>query len=344
MSDIFPEQAVHAPESPQELCELLKQAARDRSRVLVIGSGQGVRKDLQCRPGDRIITTTRMRGIVEYEPAEGVVTALAGTPFDEIRQTVRAGGHRLTPMLPDEQARTLGGVIAAGKSGPDRLRFGPLRHHVLGVRVADSSGTITKSGGRLVKNVTGYDLHRLHTGARGSLGLIVEASLRLFPLPQVNTHWVMMVSSGSEACDLAHKLQNTRAMPSWVSAARIGGHWSLHVALEGHAGVVDEEVRVLHGLSRGFEACDAGAATALGRLRSLAGSHAVCRPSQALALVCALDTGPDAGDIIAEPLIASCSWTGSWRAPEIHQHSPVQAALEGRLRQALDPDGTFLAG
>lgn len=121
-------------------------------------------------------------GIVEYVPGDGVITAFGGASIAELRNAVRVGGHRLTPAIAG--TATLGGVLAAGRSGIDRCAFGPARHHVLGMRVLDGGGRITRSGGRLVKNVTGFDLFRLHVGARGSLGIILEVSMRLMPAPE----------------------------------------------------------------------------------------------------------------------------------------------------------------
>ena len=101
-----------------------------------------------------------------------------------LAETVHAGGHHLTPDVPRPAESTLGGVVAAGQSGHDRVRYGPVRHHVLGVEVALADGSVVRSGGRLVKNVTGFDLHRLHCGAEGSLGILLGASMRLFPRPE----------------------------------------------------------------------------------------------------------------------------------------------------------------
>ncbi len=148
------------PQDEAQVSALLRLAVREKLRVLPLGLGPADRK------ADFALGTRALTGVVEYEPDEGVITARAGTTLAELRQRTAAERHWLTPFVAREQHTTLGGAISAGQSGLDRLRFGPLRHHVLGMRVALGDGTIVKSGGRLVKNVTGYDMHRLVHAAR----------------------------------------------------------------------------------------------------------------------------------------------------------------------------------
>jgi glycolate oxidase FAD binding subunit len=172
------------PTDEAELCAVLELAARDGLRVLPVGAGSRL---TWCRPPtecDLALSTRRLAGVVAYEPGDGTLTALAGTPMDVLARTAADGGHHVTPDVPRPAGTTLGGVLAGGASGFDRLRHGPARWHLLGTRVAEADGRVTTSGGRLVKNVTGYDLHRLYCGSQGSLCVILEASLRLFPLPE----------------------------------------------------------------------------------------------------------------------------------------------------------------
>jgi FAD/FMN-containing dehydrogenase len=193
----------------------------------------------------------RLSGIVEYQPGDGTLTALAGTPWRELAAVVDEGGHELTPdvsptariapriaasgaqSVPGTGRSTLGGVLAAGVSGPDRLRLGPTRHHVLGALVATGSGTLARSGGRLVKNVTGFDVFRLHVGGRGTLGVLLEASLRLVPKPE---HEALLELDGlalGDAFALAERLRRTQVEPRavWVTnVLRDGATLALHLA------------------------------------------------------------------------------------------------------------------
>lgn len=175
------ERPLAAPRSEEEWSEVLRLAGREGWACLVVGRGSKPGWTRPPKRVDLVLSTRGYAGVVAYEPGDGTVTARAGSTMDEIAREVRAGGHHLTPDVPRPGASTLGGVVAAGQSGLDRLRFGPVRHNVLGMRVALADGSIAKTGGRLVKNVTGYDLPRLAAGSLGSLGVITQVCLKLWP-------------------------------------------------------------------------------------------------------------------------------------------------------------------
>jgi len=174
-----------APRTLEQASDLLKLAARDGLCVLPLGYGSKL--GWYAPPGrvDFALSTRALRGIRSYEPEDGTLSALAGTNMAELAQRVAVGGHALSPDVSCPGAATLGGTVAAGNSGFDRLLAGPVRHLVLGTRSIDGEGRVLKSGGQLVKNVTGYDLHRLHAGSGGALCLLAEVSLRLLPLPEL---------------------------------------------------------------------------------------------------------------------------------------------------------------
>ncbi|MEM8710209.1 MAG: FAD-binding oxidoreductase [Planctomycetota bacterium] len=178
-------------------------------------------------------------GILEYVPGDGTLTAQAGADMGALRAAVAEGGHRITPASPG-QGTTLGGLLASGDSSLDRCAFGPTRHHVLGMRIQDASGRgPTRSGGRLVKNVTGFDLHRLHAGSRGTLGAILEASLRLVPIPEAETLLVSKVhSTATQAADSALEL---RRLPSLHPRAIFIVERRVHLVLSGRARQVEAE-------------------------------------------------------------------------------------------------------
>lgn len=124
------------------------------------------------------------RGIVHYEPTELVLTARAGTPLTEIDALLAEQGQMLAAEPPHFGGHaTLGGAVAAGLSGPRRPWAGALRDHVLGVRVLDGQGHVGRFGGEVMKNVAGYDVARLMTGSMGTLGVLLEISLKVLPRP-----------------------------------------------------------------------------------------------------------------------------------------------------------------
>jgi glycolate oxidase FAD binding subunit len=124
------------------------------------------------------------RGVIDYEPTELVITVRAGTPLAEVEEVLRRQGQMLAFEPPHfgEQA-TLGGCIAAGLSGPRRMYAGAARDLVLGIRLMDGEGTDLQFGGRVMKNVAGFDVSRVIAGSLGTLGVILEASLKVLPLP-----------------------------------------------------------------------------------------------------------------------------------------------------------------
>jgi glycolate oxidase FAD binding subunit len=130
------------------------------------------------------VSTSALRGIVEYEPSEFTFTALAGTPVREIAATLAERGQYLPfdPMLV-EAGTTLGGTIAGGLSGPGRFRFGGVRDFILGVRFVDGAGRLLHMGGKVVKNAAGFDLPKFFCGSLGRFGLIIEATFKVFPKP-----------------------------------------------------------------------------------------------------------------------------------------------------------------
>ena len=131
------------------------------------------------------VTVRAPAGVVRYEPADMTITVGAGTSFAELREVLADAGQEC-PLDPRDERATVGGVLACGLSGVRRLRHGPVRDHVLEVRVVLGDGRVVKGGGPTVKNVTGYDLPRLYVGSLGTLGVIAQLTLRCRPLPAVS--------------------------------------------------------------------------------------------------------------------------------------------------------------
>jgi glycolate oxidase FAD binding subunit len=133
---------------------------------------------------DVVMSTVQLSGIVDHQPDDLTVVVRAGTLLEDLDRTLSTHGQ--TAVLPEGSGhRTVGGVVASGASGYRRLRYGPTRDRVLGITLVTGYGEIVNGGGRLVKNVTGYDLARLTVGSCGSLGVIAEVCLKLWPQPPV---------------------------------------------------------------------------------------------------------------------------------------------------------------
>ena len=278
---------------PADLLEaraVLALAKQEGARVRLLGFGSKLAWQPPSGEAQLALSTRRMSGVVEFEPGDGTLTALAGTPMAELRRLSAEADLELTPDVPRPQRATLGGVLAAGASGPDRTRHGAARLHVLGTRTLLASGEETRSGGRLVKNVTGYDLHRLYCGSHGSLAMITEASLRLFPAPQ--HHRALRYDFGDLAEALAFDAQlagcgvaprTATLLPHLSDAA-----WSLHVGLAGREAQLDLELGRCRAVREPQEVLDgADALERSDRVRDAEPSaeqetlaHLTCRPSR----------------------------------------------------------------
>lgn len=166
----------------EQFSQTVREAGRDRRPLRILGSGS---KSFYGSPTQgETLDATICRGIVSYEPTELVLTARAGTPLTEIEAAL-ATNRQMLPFEPPHfgPGATLGGCVAAGLSGPRRAYAGAVRDYVLGVRMIDGKGEILRFGGQVMKNVAGYDVSRLMAGSLGTLGLLLEVSLKILPLP-----------------------------------------------------------------------------------------------------------------------------------------------------------------
>ena len=167
------------PDSTHELSEIMKQAAAKRQTVAVAGG----RSLLNAVNADVIIDMTRLNKIIEHEPADLIAIAQAGVTLDAFNQRLFENGQWLPLDPPHDGHVTLGGVVATGLGGAQQFGYGRPRGSVIGMTVVLADGTVIKAGGRVVKNVAGYDLCKLFTGSYGSLGIITELIFKLRPRP-----------------------------------------------------------------------------------------------------------------------------------------------------------------
>jgi glycolate oxidase FAD binding subunit len=165
-----------------ELQRQVRDAIEDR-RALLITGGNSKRFYGRTPVGERLQVGAH-RGVVHYEPTELVLTARAGTPLAEIDSLLAGSGQMLAFEPPHfGKTATLGGTIACGLSGPRRMQAGAARDFVLGARIINGHGEFAHFGGEVMKNVAGYDVARLMTGALGTLGVLLEISLKVLPRP-----------------------------------------------------------------------------------------------------------------------------------------------------------------
>jgi len=228
------------PADGAALAQTLALLASRGLAALVRGGGTRLGFGNPPRRADVILATDRLRGVDIFEPAEGVCHVRAGTTLAELRAVVNPEGWDV-PLDPPGTRSTVGGTIAAAAIGPRAQAFGPPRDAVLGLEVALAGGERARCGGRVVKNVTGYDLGKLYTGSFGTLAVIEAAWLRLRALPQHVRCFEARPSDLSEACAgarAAARLEGVRAVALHAPGAS-GGELSVAVELAGDASGVE---------------------------------------------------------------------------------------------------------
>jgi glycolate oxidase FAD binding subunit len=171
------------PGSAQEAADLLRSAAADGSSVRFRGGGTKFDWGNAVGEPDVLLATKRLDRIVEHNAADLTAVLEAGVPLADAQEAFAKAGQMLA-LDPPEESATIGGILATGDSGPLRHRYGGPRDLLLGMTVALSDGVVAKSGGKVIKNVAGYDLAKLFTGSFGTLGLITQVAVRLHPLPR----------------------------------------------------------------------------------------------------------------------------------------------------------------
>lgn len=168
------------------LIELIQRHVAEQQCVQIAGGNS--KAFLGCASGsaqtETTVSTLDHHGVVNYEPTELVITARSGTPVTTVVKTLEEAGQQLPFEPPQFPNATLGGTIACGLSGPARPYLGSARDHMLGARVVNGSGEALRFGGEVMKNVAGYDVSRVQVGAYGTLGLLLDVSLKVLPLPE----------------------------------------------------------------------------------------------------------------------------------------------------------------
>jgi glycolate oxidase FAD binding subunit len=239
--DEFGPLPVVRPASVAELGDLVRRAASTSQAVYPLGGR--TRLDLGLPPAQPgvAIDLTALSQVIDYPARDMTITVQAGVRVAELQRLLAAEGQRLPIDVPSPDRATLGGALATNASGPRRLGWGTLRDYVIGITTVNDEGHETKAGGRVVKNVAGYDLCKLHIGALGTLGVISQVTLKVRPLPEAQA-LLTFGCDGAALGGLLDELHASRMRPAcldvvnaaaarWL-AARAG------LALPGQAWVV----------------------------------------------------------------------------------------------------------
>jgi glycolate oxidase FAD binding subunit len=210
------------PTSETEAVDIIRQASSEGMPLAITGGSTRSGFGNRVR-AEQVLSTRKLSGIVSYNPAEMTMSARAGTPMAEIEAALTGNRQMLAfePMdhrgvMGTSGQPTIGGVFAANVSGPRRITAGAARDHLLGIRFINGSEETIKSGGRVMKNVTGLDLVKLLCGSHGTLGLLTEVTFKVLPLPPAAA---TIVAFGLDDAQAAAAMAHAMAMPVEVSGA-----------------------------------------------------------------------------------------------------------------------------
>jgi glycolate oxidase FAD binding subunit len=250
---------VAEPASIEEASALLRAAAGLGFAVVPRGTGTRMRWGSPPERCDLVIDMTRMDQVVEHAAGDLVATVQAGLRLDRLADVLGAAGQRLALDPPGRGGAggptgTVGGMLATGAAGPLRFRYGTGRDLLIGITVVRADGTVARSGGKVVKNVAGYDLGKLFAGSRGTLGLIAQATFRLHPVPARTAYVTACCATAADACAVIDAATRSIASPVAAEIDWPGANEAVRacVALEGDPAGVAERANVLLGLlSRG---------------------------------------------------------------------------------------------
>src|SRR2546428_809525 len=223
-------------------------ACATRAGLPVIPGGGGTKLDWENPPrhADLVLSTARLGRVLEHAWGDMTATVQAGCTVAQFQRTLAEHGQRLAldPLWPDRA--TVGGILATNDSGALRTRYGSLRDLIIGITLALPDGTLAKSGGKVVKNVAGYDLPKLATGSFGTLGVITEAVFRLHPLPHDTRSLGFTASSIETLCELRDAIQDSRLAYTCLQLrVYSAGQPSLDVLFEGTRAGLDAQERQL---------------------------------------------------------------------------------------------------
>lgn len=344
------------PASASEVLDTVKWAVSEEAPLEILGHGskRGIGRPVQT---EHVLDLTKLAGVTLYEPEELVLSALAGTPLAEIEALLQKHNQQFAfePMDPSglfggEPGRgTIGGVLAANLAGPRRLKAGSARDHILGIDAVSGRGEQFKSGGRVVKNVTGYDLSKVMSGSWGTLGVVTDMTFKVLPAAEEETTvalrgltdeqaaTVMAVALGSSA-EVSSAAHLPEGVAGTVDHGALGGDSATLLRVEGFGPSVASRVATLKTLLR-----DAPAIELLERERSRAAWRDIrdCVPfaDGTEKPVWRISVAPSAGHQVAlairqrSPATVFYDWQGGliWMRMEADDDAEIVREEVGRL-------------
>ncbi|MCL4831731.1 MAG: FAD-binding protein [Caldilineaceae bacterium] len=351
------------PSTAAEIQELVRQQLRLHVR------GGGSKPALSTPPADAVLLDlSRLTGLVEYEPAEFTFTAQAGTPVAEI-QTLLAKEGQYMPFDPPLAlaGATLGGVIATGSSGAGRVRYGGVRDFLIGTRFVDGRGELLRGGGKVVKNAAGFDYPKLLVGSLGRLGVLTEATFKVFPEP--SAYATLAIDCAELSTTLGHirSLNRSKFDINGLDFGPTAKGWAVWIRLGGFTAALDERTAALRQQVGAGEILtaesDASFWQGANRFDWLAADAALVKVPMTPGRVAGLEKALPGGSTRRYSVGGNLLWLG-WNRPiaeldaVLSAHGLSGLLLRGsaeqpwlgkrpggaflvRVKSALDPDGKF---
>jgi len=255
------ERVVAFPHSVEELSEMMRLAGEERWRVIPAGAGTWLEMGNRPTRLDLIVSTVKLNRLLEYEPADLIATVEAGVPLAAFNR-IAAESRQFIPLDPfGAEETTIGGVIATASSGLMRCAYGTPRDWLIGITVVHADGRVTRAGGKVVKNVAGYDLCKLYVGSFGTLAVIAEASFKLRALPPCEKTIVFYSHHADSLCSLVALIADSDIQPTVMelispyseAALPINTkHFALALGFLNEPETVDSQVKEAARLGSGF--------------------------------------------------------------------------------------------
>jgi glycolate oxidase FAD binding subunit len=248
VDDLLPSKIMH-PGDAEDAARGLRLCDLTPASVVVWGGGTEMRLGAPPRRYDIAFSTERMSQLLEYEPADLTCRVEAGMRLSDLQAALGAQGQRLPLDPPHPHRATVGGMVAANTNGLGRARYGTVRDWVIGIAVAYPSGKVARAGGKVVKNVAGYDLMKLHIGALGTLGVVAEVNFKVQAVPEGTATVLGHFEAAAPAVAAGLRLARSYLAPAaaivldrkalWECGLTADWRWTLALKFEGYAREVD---------------------------------------------------------------------------------------------------------
>ena len=241
----FSPPTTETPSSGRELADLLADTARTGGAVAPIGGGTKLGFGNPLSREAVPVSTKNLNRVLAYEPDDMTISVEAGAPIAAVWETLAERGLTIPIDVPNPDRETIGGLIATGLCGPRRFGSGSLRDALIGIQAAYPDGSLGNAGGMVVKNVSGFDLMRMHLGAVGTLGVVVSANFKVVPAARAEATVLVAREQLNHLEGDRLAIHSGRIRPIAFEARRIGDVWQEAIRIEGRPATVDQMAKEL---------------------------------------------------------------------------------------------------